>query len=273
MIRDTDTPTGARQKLVFEYDHQGRRIQKLYFTYNAGWNDETKTVYLYDSWNLIGELDGFSSNDKLRTYVWGTDLSGLMQGAGAFGGLLKVTDYTSGTTHHFVAYDGNGNIGALTDAGNGAVTARTKYGPFGEPLRETGTLAKKNPFRFSTKFNDNETGLLYYGYRYYNPSTGRWKSRDPLEEQGDLNLFNFVGNKPEGAIDPLGLLGVQLFTCKHKLVIELLPKSEFKGYIRTMQQMGANYASEPDQIMKKIDELVPNYHPEGLCCQGDCICT
>jgi RHS repeat-associated protein len=43
-------------------------------------------------------------------------------------------------------------------------------------------MAKLNPFMFSTKFYDWETGLYYYGHRYYNPSTGRWLSRDPLEE-------------------------------------------------------------------------------------------
>ena len=42
-------------------------------------------------------------------------------------------------------------------------------------------MAKVNPFMFSTKFYDWETGLYYYGYRYYNPSTGRWLSRDPLQ--------------------------------------------------------------------------------------------
>ena len=45
-------------------------------------------------------------------------------------------------------------------------------------------MAKANPFRFSTKYQDDETDLLYYGYRYYNASTGRWISRDPLEEAG-----------------------------------------------------------------------------------------
>jgi RHS repeat-associated protein len=57
-------------------------------------------------------------------------------------------------------------------------------GPFGEVLRATGPMAKANPFRFSTKFQDDETDLLYYGYRYYSTSTGRWLNRDPLEEIG-----------------------------------------------------------------------------------------
>ena len=52
-------------------------------------------------------------------------------------------------------------------------------GPFGEVLRATGPMAKANPFRFSTKYQDDETDLLYYGYRYYSASTGRWMSSGP----------------------------------------------------------------------------------------------
>ncbi len=80
-------------------------------------------------------------------------------------------------------------------------------------------MAKANPFRFSTKYQDDESDLLYYGYRYYNPSTGRWISRDPIEEQGfdslqmvDAfggtsipNLYNFVANDPLSSIDLFGL--------------------------------------------------------------------
>jgi len=76
------------------------------------------------------------------------------------GGLLKVTDYTSGTTHHFVAYDANGNVTALIDGTTGAATARYEYGPYGEATRTTGTLAKKNPLRFSTKYTDDQSGFL-----------------------------------------------------------------------------------------------------------------
>src|SRR6516162_5824054 len=61
-----------------------------------------------------------------------------------------------------------------TDASSGTNSATFEYGPFGEPLRASGPMAFLNPFRFSNKFQDDETGLLYYGYRSYNPSTGRW---------------------------------------------------------------------------------------------------
>ena len=65
-----------------------------------------------------------------------------------------------------------------------SIFAQDQYGPFGEVIRATGPMAKLNPFRFSTKYQDDETDLVYYGYRYYNPSTGRWNSPDPVAENG-----------------------------------------------------------------------------------------
>ena len=83
-------------------------------------------------------------------------------------------------------------------------------------------MAKANPFRFSTKYQDDETDLLYYGYRYYNASTGRWASRDPMGEKSFLvvnqirrdirslhprpaNEYGFVANDSLDATDYLGL--------------------------------------------------------------------
>jgi RHS repeat-associated protein len=66
-------------------------------------------------------------------------------------------------------------------------------------------MADQFPFRFSTKQFDAETGFYYYGYRFYSPELGRWLSRDPVEEQGGLNLYGFVGNDPVDRWDMLGL--------------------------------------------------------------------
>ena len=66
-------------------------------------------------------------------------------------------------------------------------SAQYEYGPFGEVIRSTGTSATSNPFRFSTKYQDDESELLYYGYRFYNAATGRWLSRDPIQERGGRN--------------------------------------------------------------------------------------
>jgi RHS repeat-associated protein len=78
-------------------------------------------------------------------------------------------------------------------------------GPFGELIRATGPMAKANPCRFSTKYQDDETDLLYYGYRYYNAGMGRWLSRDPAgEAEGGPNLHGFVADDPLSKIDLLG---------------------------------------------------------------------
>ena len=81
---------------------------------------------------------------------------------------------------------------------------RYEYGPIGEVLRATGPMATMNPFRWSTKFWDDESGLVYYGYRYLSPTLGRWIGRDPMGEEGGFNLFAFVGNNPTAGIDTLG---------------------------------------------------------------------
>lgn len=65
-------------------------------------------------------------------------------------------------------------------------------------------MAKTNPFRWSTKYWDEETGLVYYGYRYYSPAFGSWISRDPIGEDGGLNLLAFVANAPINSFDPYG---------------------------------------------------------------------
>ncbi len=57
---------------------------------------------------------------------------------------------------------------------------------------------------FHGEFLDAESGLYNYGYRHYHPDLGRWISRDPIGEEGGLNLYGFVGNDGVGIIDYLG---------------------------------------------------------------------
>jgi RHS repeat-associated protein len=145
------------------------------------------------------------ANVTQRRYIWGLDLSGREQGAGGVGGLLAIQDVAGSNGVNFAAYDLNGNVAALVRATNGAVSATYEYGPFGEALRVTGSVGTNSPIRFSTKYTDSESDMLYYGYRYCNPSTGRWLSRDLLGEEGDENLYGFAHNDPVIYIDLLGL--------------------------------------------------------------------
>ncbi len=196
-------PAGSQLKLDFAYDAKGRRIQKIVSTNNGSiYVPQYTNRFVYDGWNLVAILNPQSS--ILASFMWGNDLSGTMQGAGGVGGLLEVSYYGISTTNCFVAYDGNGNVAALVNTADGTTLAGYEYGPFGEVIRATGPMARNNPFRFSTKYQDDESDLLYYGYRYYKPSTGTWPNRDPLEEYGSRNLFAFVSNNPLNDFDFLG---------------------------------------------------------------------
>ncbi len=192
--------TNLAKRVEFSYDWQGRRIRKL--VKNSSLQVLSDTRFIYDGWNLVAELN---SDLSLKTsYAWGLDLSGSIQGAGGVGGLLFAVYNSPSTEVYFPAYDGNGNIMVLCKGSDATWAAQYEYGPFGEVIRATGPMAKANPFRFSTKYLDDETDLLYYGYRYYNAATGRWLSRDPIAERGGLNLYGFVHNNPQSYVDSDG---------------------------------------------------------------------
>jgi RHS repeat-associated protein len=101
-------------------------------------------------------------------------------------------------------YDSNGNITAYLDE-SGTIVASYTYDAFGRTIAQSGPLASAFPHRFSTKYHDPETGLYYYGYRFYSPELMRWMNRDPIAESGGNNLYGFVGNKPLDRHDMLGL--------------------------------------------------------------------
>ncbi len=79
-----------------------------------------------------------------------------------------------GPAVRYVLPDANGNVGQLIDAATNAVAAHYEYDPYGNVTYASGVAAEDNPFRFSTKYADDETEspLDYYGYRYYSPELG-----------------------------------------------------------------------------------------------------
>jgi RHS repeat-associated protein len=81
------------------------------------------------------------------------------------------------------------------------------YAPFGEALlsQHTGTGYYNTPYRFNAKELDSETGLIYYGARYYEPKESVWLSVDPLvHKYPGLSGYNFVANNPIMLVDPDG---------------------------------------------------------------------
>jgi RHS repeat-associated protein len=210
MTNIANVTDAKRLRLEFAYDLQGRRVQKKVSHWNAGdWALDSDSRFVYDGWNLLAILN--SSFILQTSFMWGQDLSGTMDQAGGIGGLLLTTFHGTSATNCFVGYDGNGNVTALLDAAGAAVLARYEYSPFGELIRATGLIASANPFRFSTKFFDSESALLCYGYRFYSPAHARWLGRDRTGEQGGINLYAFLCNKPLGYFDTLGDKSVDLY--------------------------------------------------------------
>lgn len=226
--------TNAGSKLTQSlYDYQGRRVGKRLFTWGTfagdeNWHWTESRYFTYDGWNPIDErmparpttmvpyipasstfLLGLGGQTAASS-IWGLDLSGSLQGAGGVGGLLC---HVRGGRPLFSFCDANGNMTGMVDT-NGIAVAQYDYDPFGNLLAQSGDQADANPFRFSSKPWDEETGLYYYGYRFYSPSLGRWIIRDPIEEQGGISLYGFVENSSISRIDTLGLWGRRIHEIK-----------------------------------------------------------
>lgn len=210
------------KRLEFVYDYLGRRVTKIVKT---GWSSgsgfgsvsTTQTKFIYAGWNLIAEYQNATTTTLgtlLRSFTWGLDLTGSLTASGGIGSLLQIWD-AGKTKTYLPTYDGNGNVAAMLDsAASGLATvvqAAYEYTPFGQLLRSDGDYTVANPFRFSTKYTDLETKLIYYGHRYYSSELGRFINRDPIQEQGGLNLYGFCGNDGVNHWDYLGQWSLKKF--------------------------------------------------------------
>ncbi len=141
-----------------------------------------------------------------RAVTRGTDLSGSLEGAGGIGGLLgRSHGYSAGnwSTHNFYHADGNGNITYLVNSSQ-SLAAKYRYDPYGNTISSSGSLAAANTYRFSSKEIHANSGIYYYGYRFYDPNTQTWVNRDPIGELGGLNLYQAMQNSPSIRVDPNG---------------------------------------------------------------------
>ncbi len=207
--------TNGARRVFNRYDHKSRlvetRVEVLsgrgagypFDPSQAGtWDVVEARTFIYDGWlPVLEKITRTNGTTEIREHVWGKDLSGTRGGAGGVGGLLatRIND-----AWYFPIYDNNGNITDYVDA-SGAAVAHREYGSFGETSAASGPMADAFNFWFSTKHLHHETGLYYYGYRFYSPELMRWLNRDPIGERGGLNEYGFVGNDPVKRWDYLGL--------------------------------------------------------------------
>jgi RHS repeat-associated protein len=166
--------------VTFKYDPFGRRVQKS--------SSAATTNYLYDGSNSVEEVD--QSGALLARYA---------QGAGTDEPLAEAR----GGTTALYEQDGLGSVTSLS--GSAGTLANTyTYDSFGVLTASTGTMG--NPFQYTGRDYDSETGLRYYRARYYSSDSGRFISADPEQFDADINFYAYVGGNPIAFVDPSGLI-------------------------------------------------------------------
>ena len=178
--------------LIFQYNLFGFKSQEASIGYFS------EATILYDGNLVSAELDIRDGAQKLiRKYTWGLDPAGTRQEVGGIGALVGMETFNadgSSQKHHVVS-DAGGNVTAVltsNDDDSVSVANTYEYGPFGQTIAKEETV--EIPYQFNTKYNDIETGLVYYGFRYYDAKDGRWLNSDPIGVNGGINTYNSVSN-------------------------------------------------------------------------------
>ena len=162
--------------------------------------------FIYQGYLQIAELDAADASESAepvlrKTYLWDP-----LEPVATRILAMSVFDETGTYVEDlYYTHDALKNTMALFGIKAGR-RALYEYGPYGNVLRMEGNAAEINPFRFSSEYADDELGLVYYNYRYYNPQDGRWIERDMIKEKGGKNLYSFIHNQVSRKIDYLGLL-------------------------------------------------------------------
>jgi RHS repeat-associated protein len=176
------TLPGSGGTVSFKYDPFGRRIYK---SSTAG-----TSVYAYDGDNLIEETN--SSGTAVARYSQTQNID------------EPLAMLRSSTTSYYHA-DGLGSVTSLSNTA-GSLVQTYQYDSFGKQMAFSGSLT--NPFQYTAREFDAETGLYYYRARYYDQNAGRFLSEDPIGFRAGVNFYAYVRNDPTVFIDPNGLLQV-----------------------------------------------------------------
>ncbi|MFT5319417.1 MAG: RHS repeat-associated protein, partial [Chlamydiales bacterium] len=181
-------------QVLFEYDGLHRRTRKKTFS----WCLVSELSFLYQGNKEIAAVDATGKIVELRVLGSGIDIG------------AAVAVELDGKTY-LPVHDHRGSIAALVDPTANTVIESYRYNAFGEEqiFNASGDSAEEtqiaNPWRYSSKRMDEETGLIFFGRRYYMPETGRWITRDPAGFADGPNLYAYVHGNPMKYYDPYGL--------------------------------------------------------------------
>jgi RHS repeat-associated protein len=181
----------------YQYDALSRRVQTI--ADPAG--TASTTLYFYDMSRIVEEQN--SLGVTAATYVYGNyvdevltmDVGGntYYYHQNALWSVEAITDSTATPVERY-AYDAYGYVTITNGTGTPV------------PLNVWGTphSAIGNPWMFTGRELDEETGLYYYRARYYDAGKGRFLQRDPLEDVDGPNLYEYVADNPTHYVDPTG---------------------------------------------------------------------
>jgi RHS repeat-associated protein len=167
---------------VYKYGPDGNRVE---VTNKAG----VVSRFFYDGDDELVEYNGLNLPVVQYRHGMGTD---------------EMLSIYKNSTRYYVHRDGLGSVIALTDAA-GASQATVRYSAFGQILQTTGSV--QNPYGYTGRRLDQDTGLMYYRARYYDPDLGRFTQEDPSGIDDGFNLYAYVNNNPVSKTDPSGLYG------------------------------------------------------------------
>jgi RHS repeat-associated protein len=173
-----------------EVDNNGDSVWDVVQRYVLdGYNPAKPTPVGNENWDVIIDLDAL--NQVQTRYLRG-----------------DVVDELFGRVENGVAlWNLNDHLGSIRDVVDvtGAIVSSVRYDAFGNVVSETAP-GLRGRYGWTGREFDSETGLQYNRARYYDATTGRWFSLDPLGfAAGDSNLYRYVGNSSVNYVDPSGL--------------------------------------------------------------------
>lgn len=198
-----------RQAFKYTYDAFNRRLSKKSFVRDESskkWIEVAALRFLYDGRDDIGAANSEGTLVELKVPEMGQEI-GLGQSVA-----IELDGIPYAPFH-----DRRGSVTCLVDLKTGAPAETYRYSAFGEMqgFDSIGQSIEKsmldNPWNFSGKRYDVETGLIYFGARFYDPSLGRWMTPDPAGFIDGPNRFAYVNNNPVNGIDPHGLFSLSGF--------------------------------------------------------------